>query len=395
MTLGRSTVDDVRPFLLDAAGKWKWTGNVGGASFLVYEPKEDHKSFPSHQLGRMRTLYAYTGPNLTNVIYAGISSDGKIEARIDTQLGRTDDLVRAYYHLTYTFLRDVHYDRLALFQVAADQYSDNGFIRYAYGNAEAVLFDQLLPNHGTTGYASEADRGIAIKGDAPWVMLYDNQKTGDPLPEHVANVGFVVRRYEANLGGQIITTPHINLVQTYDQGRSQMGFELGVPYDPSSPMILAGSTVNATVEYLIPPAQKNAYYGQSDYLNALEEDAFQSTDMMLKLSADNRLDVSTRMGALRRTYPVEIDVAADRVVAEFSLTGGLGYTPVIFHGLTRADGWRLEKLVNGVWQIVSQEVEGNDFWQAYEDASSGAFDLVFNLHNRGTNSYRLIDRSID
>ena len=98
MTLARAQVDDVRPFLVNAGTEWRWTGNVGGASFLVYRPSEGISSFPSHQLGRMRTHYAYTGPNLTKVIYAGLSRDGKIEAKITTQLGRTDDLVRAYYH---------------------------------------------------------------------------------------------------------------------------------------------------------------------------------------------------------------------------------------------------------------------------------------------------------
>ena len=32
----------------------------------------------------------------------------------------------------------------------------------------------------------------------------------------------------------------------------------------------------------------------------------------------------------------------------------------------------------------------NDYWQAYDDVASGSFDLVFNLHNRGTNEYRLV-----
>ncbi|MDP6935137.1 MAG: hypothetical protein QGG40_19615, partial [Myxococcota bacterium] len=216
MTLARAQVDDVRPFLVNAGSEWGWTGNVGGASFLVYEPTEGYQSFASHQLGRMRTHYAQTGPNLTDVHYAGVTTDDRIEARISTQLGRTDDLVRAWYHLNYTFLEDVSYDRLALFQVAADRYGDNGFTRYAYGHEDEVSFDGEIPDHLTTGYASESDRGITLTGDSPWVMLYDNAITGDSLPERLANVGFVVRDYEADIGGVVTTTPHINLVQTYN-----------------------------------------------------------------------------------------------------------------------------------------------------------------------------------
>jgi hypothetical protein len=46
-------------------------------------------------------------------------------------------------------------------------------------------------------------------------------------------------------------------------------------------------------------------------------------------------------------------------------------------------------LVPTLW-VVSQEVESNDYWQAYGDPASGSFDLVFNVHNRGTNAYRLV-----
>ena len=89
----------------------------------------------------MRTHYAYTGPNLAHVIYAGKTRDGKMTQRVTTQLGRTDDLVRVYYHFTYEFLEEVSYKRLAFFQVAADRYADNGFTRYAYGNENGATVD--------------------------------------------------------------------------------------------------------------------------------------------------------------------------------------------------------------------------------------------------------------
>ena len=72
------------------------------------------------------------------------------------------------------------------------------------------------------------------------------------------------------------------------------------------------------------------------------------------------------------------------------MTGVLGYTPVTIRGLARPDGWRLKKQADGLWQPLSQEVEGNDYWQAYDDVAAGGFDLVFNLHNRVTREYRLI-----
>jgi hypothetical protein len=304
-------------------------------------------------------------------------------------------MVRAYYHLSYTFTEDVHYDRLALFQMAADRYGDNDFARYAYGNSEGPLLDEAVTNHGTRGYADLADRGIALEGEAPWVMLYDNKRTSGSLPEHLANVGFVVRDYRAQIGSEVVTTPHINIVRTFNGGFSQMAFELGVPHDASSEMIPAGSVVTATVEYLVPPSEKASYYGKSDYLTALSADSYQSTDMMVLLASENALDVDATVGSVLRSHPVVIETVPERVAAEFTLSGGLGYTPIVFQSLVRPDGWWLEREQGGAWERVDQSVEGNDFWQAYEHAGSGLYDLVFNVQNRELTRYRLVRRPIE
>jgi len=386
LTLRRSMVDDVRPFLVDAAGQWNWTGNVGGADFLVYVDSSGARQ----RMGRMRTLYRESGPNLTDVRYSGVTADQKISATMTTQLGRTDDLVRAYYHIDATVLQDVDYRRLAFFQVAADNYGDNRFTRHAYGNASGVLFDGVVPNHQTTGYAALADRGIALSGASPWVMLFASTPVAmERLPEHLADVGFVVRAYEANIGSTTSTVPHINIIRTNNRD-SQMAFELGVPFDPMNPVVPAGSRVRATVEYVVPPSSKAAYYGNSDHLGALAANAFGTTDMMRSLAVGNALSVQVASGQLVRDHPPELEIGTGTVAAQLSLTGGLGLTPITFRGLARHDGWRLERRSGAGWGQVDQSVEGNDYWQAHYDAASGSYSLVFNVENRGTNEYRLV-----
>jgi len=389
LTLSRGHVSDVRPFLVDAAGEWTWTGNVGGASFLVYASADGYQSVADHQLSRLRTHYAYTGPNLTNVMYAGKTRDEKIEAKISTQLGRTDDLVRVYYHLDYTFLQDVSYDRLAFFQIAADRYADNGFTRYAYGNESGVTVDAEVTEHGTTGYASEDDRGIALSGNAPWVMLYENSRDGDSLPEHLANIGFVIRDYEAKLGDETLTTPYINLQRTYNGGYSQIAFELGLPYSADATTVPAGSRLTATIEYLVPPADKSAYYGDSDYLTAMAASDFEGTAMMLRLAEGNQLSLTANVGTIQRLHPPELLAASGDTAVEFTLDGGLGYVPISVHGLTQPDGWTLEQKTGDTWEQVDQAVEGNDYWQAYNDVDSDSYSLIYNVPNRDSTTYRL------
>jgi hypothetical protein len=398
-TANRSMVDDVRPFLVNAGTRWNWTGNVGGADFLRYTTAGEPTVL--RRLARVRTHHAMNGPNLTDAVYAGVSTDGRIEGRIRARLGRTDDLLRVYYQIEYRFLRDVEYDRLAFFQMAADGYGDNTFTRYAYGNESGALLDQPVPDHRTTGYARPEDRGIPLPGDAPWVALYGATPVpGDTLNEHLAQVGFIVRSYEANLGGTVVRTPHINVRRTYNRF-SQMAFELGLPGGVGSPwcgapcggrtrFVPAGSTVRATIEYVVPPAVQASYYGASAFLIGLPAASFNTTDVVRQLAVANRLSVQVRTGTLRRSQPVEVDAVSAAVAAELTLSGGSGYVPMTFHRLPRHDGWRLQRRNAGTWVMVDQSVSGNDWWQTNYDADDSSWSLTFNVPNPRPTDYRLV-----
>ena len=398
-TLNRAMVDDVRPLLVQSDQVWGWTGNVGGADFLRYTTATE--PYWQRRLARVRSHYAAVGPNRTDVRYAGVSSDGRIQADVRVQMGATDDLVRVWYQLDYTFLQDVAYDRLAFFQMAADSYGDNGFAQYAAGTAVGVQLDEVVLDHGTTVYASDADRGIPLTGDAPWVMLYDNQRDWDSLPEHYADVGFVVREFAADIGGTVLTTPHINIHRTHNGGMSQMAFELGLPHEPGSPwcgspcqgqtrFVPAGSTVTATVEYLVPPADKDRYYGAAPYLVALPAASYGGTDMMIELAGGNAVEVQVDVGSLDRTAPVAVAAAPDAIAADLTLTGGRGFTPITVTGLNRPDGWRLEVDGAAGWHPVDQSVHGDDFWQADHDAATGTWTLTWTVANTGTQRYRVV-----
>ncbi len=399
LTLGRAMVDDVRPLLVLSSKKWNWTGNVGGADFLRY--RDAKKWYWERRLSRVRSVYRAIGPNVTDVGYAGVSTDGAIQGDIRTQLVASDDMVRAYYHLNYTFLKDVDYHTLAFFQVAADNYADNGYTRYAYGDAKGKSFEAQVPAHSKTGYISNKDRGIAIKGSAPWVLLFKSTKTGDKLPERYANVGFVVRSYELKVGGKTITTPHINVTRTYNGKSPQMAFQLGVPHQTDAAwcgalckgkqrFIPKGSTLKATVEYLVLPADKSRYYGASDHLKATPAAEFASYQLMRRVAAGNHLTVTTTAGKLLQAQPVEIQAAPAEVAADVTVNGGLSYTPLTFRGLKRHDGWQLQQLVAGKWKQPNLAVRGKDFGQANYDSISETWSLTFAVPNKGKQRYRLV-----
>jgi len=386
VNLGRSMQDDVRPFLVDAKGEWTWTGNVGGADFLRYATESEW--YWVRRVARVRSAYTAVGPNLTDVTYSGVTSDGRIRVDATPQLIASDDLVRTYVRLSFEFLEDVTYDRLAFFQVAADNYADNGFGSMAYGNAAGVLVDTSVRTSTTPGYASESDRGIELSGDDPWVFLYNNSMVGDPR-EDLGNVGYVIRHFEADIGGTIVTTPRISLYQTYNGRKAQTSFELSLPYEDGAAwcgapcggqtnFIPAGSTVEAVVEYLVPPAR--GYYGTSDWLTDFTTSEWNTSAMMLQLASEGALEAEVSVGTLVSTYPTEVAAAEGSTAGELSLSGGLGFRPVSFSGLVRHDGWKLERRTDGDWETVDQSSDvGNDWWQATHDPATDTWKLTYSV----------------
>ena len=103
---------------------------------------------------------------------------------------------------------------------------------------------------------------------------------------------------KAKLGDATISRPYINLRHTYNGGKSQIAFELGLPYNAQSTTVPAGSTVAATVEYLVPPSEKDAYYGNSVYLTDLDAESYKNTAMMQRLAEGNQLILMSAIGTI-------------------------------------------------------------------------------------------------
>ena len=90
--------------------------------------------------------------------------------------------------------------------VAACSSNDSGGASAANGKGHGggagvdagTLFDAAVPDHRTTGYASDADRGIALPGDSPWVTMYGATPiAGDTLNEQLAQVGHALKMVPA------------------------------------------------------------------------------------------------------------------------------------------------------------------------------------------------------
>lgn len=366
INLSRSIIDDVRPFLVTAPtggnNQFSWSGNVGGADFLNYREKFDEKII-SH-----RVSYKSQGPNITDVLYSGVTSDNKIKTNININLGRTDDIVRNIYTLEYTFLEDVNYTRLSLFKMGADNYNDNAFTNYCYGDIEGLIAteqDCLLSDVGYLGDARDATHsdfffGVYNSGDA--------DEYGDPM--------MCVRKFDAKLNGQTYDKPAYQFFGTSD-GVSQVSCELTIPTSVGK-TIKRGSKISLTVEYSVLPNNTRTYYGSSDYILA-STSLMGKGEAMYQQAYGGQVTAKAITGNVIANNPVTIECINDE--CEFTITGGLGYVPLFIENVSGYKGYVLEQKVNDNWVKIDQSVTGNDYYQVVYNAKTGKYQFAFNVKN--------------
>lgn len=374
--LNRSMIDDVRPLMVTGmnGGQWHWTHNVGGGDFLVLF---DAKGTKQH-LTRVRTAYLSQGPNLTRVVYAGVSQDGSIAARIEASTPRCDDVNRAYHRIRYDVLKPAAFSRLAFYQLGADHYNDHQFARIARGNADG-LTEEWETGRGGKKYLRDP---MPAPGESPWIALTGGVR-GEQWKEGAwADRGLVVRSWKARLGGRDVPEPFFAVYGT-ENGPHSANAELAPP--PGLDRLEPGDFVEADLELLVLPQSAADYYGPNAALRADLEANGGTWRVVHRLARSNALTIEMTRGTLLRRLPVEIAVDAAQG-AECVLRGGAGHVPVTFTGLSRPSGPRLS--VDGV--PLDQAVHGRDFWQVTPEDATGTFSATYNILLDGEEESRRI-----
>ena len=404
MTHNRGFITDIRPLAVTSiyGGKYNWTENVGGGNFLTYFPRAGGSM---QQLKRVRTQFRKQGPNLTEVIYRGITQDGKIECEYTVNLPRTNDVSRAYHSFSYTFLEDTSFERLAFYSMGSDEYNDNHYDTMAVGNADGtVVFEAggmsfggefALPV-GQTGYIGGAMQRIKVPGDGLWAafmgyapVLY--KKTPG------ANRMMVLHRYRAEINGEVYDKPAFSLYRTNNGGVPCVSFELSPPANAGN-IIKKGSVVCGTAEWINLPVKKSDYYGSSSVLASIPQEYFNTWRAAYAYAKGSLYKVSANRGSVIKNTPIYVKCTEpdqQGVLAEITVTGGMGYVPLTFTNVPHYSGIRLETKKGGSWEAVDQSVTGNDYWQAWYDSLSGTYELTFNVEHTGKDcreDYRLIRR---
>jgi len=361
----QAAVLDVRPLMVRSMGNnqtWGWTNNVGGGDFFRYFDPAGQRVFSA----RMRTAYLWQCPVLTEVLYAGRSSDGKIEHQATVSLGRSDDIVRGIYRLRMDVRETTPFSRFVIAQIGADTYSYTGERRIAVGN-ETGLLREWDTQWGGGAYRTKPMEAV---GDVPWVSLHQAVSRARNGVGAWANRGLIIRSWQARLDGQP-ASPWFAEYGVKARGSDTSTIDLVPP--PGITQFEPGDFVEATIEHVIMPQYAADYYGPNQNLKvALERD--QDTWRMIQREAiGNDLRVSATVGTVTRRWPPQVQAVDDR--AEFTIEGGLGYMPLTVAGVSRLGRPVIELRTADGWQPLA----GADGWQVDHDAVYGVWEMTVGL----------------
>ena len=141
--------------------------------------------------------------------------------------GRTDDLVRIFFHVRYEATRDVAFSRLAFAQFGGETYNYNSeYASVVVGGGVNASAPAAPPCTGGTSKVPSAlyggggafrepfpDSGGANEG--PWWISLGENTDAEVWPDDtfvVGDKGLVVRTYDAVLGGEVQTAPAYSLL---------------------------------------------------------------------------------------------------------------------------------------------------------------------------------------
>lgn len=409
---GLAFINDVRGVGFDPyenGGKFVWGANNGGGNFLYYGKDGSNPTGSDEIVGfkNVKVFYRNYAPNLTEVIFQGITKDEAVEFTFNTYLGRTNDVSRATHTFTYKFLKDVSFERMAFYQLGADNHNSGRWHGLTIGNDDGPIEYEIagtkygaeaeIPVSGNAEYVGGAGmQRIAVPGTGLWAAFTDSYKkvNSDYFDSKNAARMVSLLSFDATLNGTHYDKPSVSLRNTKMFCGDSTLVELGPPAEVGN-TIKAGSVVSGAVEYINLPVSLKSFYYDSEIIKNIPAEEFDTWKLAYRYALGDKTSVSAAVGTVTQQYPIAVQCTDDELVlAEITVTGGISYIPLTFTNVPLYSGYRLETLQDGQWVRVDQSVIGNDYWQTYYDAEAGTYELTFNVEHSGDTSaqysYRLV-----
>jgi hypothetical protein len=373
----RSCVDvavtDVRMLMARTGAdgrKWSWTNAGWGGDWLKVNDPQGQRHHPSE----FKTAYLAHGPNLTDVRYHGhFGSQHEVDFNAKVQTLRTDDYARTFQTLSYTFKDTVSSKDAWLLKMGRT--FNYAHPRFAFGNARGLIDELTVPNN--LKREDSLLQQCRIEGEAPfWVSFPGAQQTHNDGKGNGYRA-LIIRNYQATLAGQKYTQPSISVPvhQSNSDGSVNLDLLLTAPegVDHFSP----GDHIEMELEWITLHREADDYYGPNESYRQHLVQHPNSWKTSYQEAFGNDLQIELSGGQILNDYPIQIQVETSPVTLK--ITGGIGYVPIRFSGLSSARGYTLVQIINGKAIELDQSVHGNDFWQTDYDAASQTYSRVYNL----------------
>lgn len=365
---GAAMMCDVRPSFTIGMHKptaHQWTENVGGGDFLIYY--DENNTF--RWLNRVKTAYKWTGPNMTEVMYSGITDDHKIRATYTSRAVRTNDYHRRFHTYKYQFLEDVTSPkRLVFHQMAADYYLFPEFGHYYVGNADGLL------SAYTSDVGGDVYKGAPIPFNDRWLVIDD-----DSCADAEAKARRGLLSMSSTLNGEVLPVSMYTYGRSWDEDDRTL-FDLSA--HSVSRSYEAGDVVTGELEFILPPKVNDYYWGSDAELSSrLDTYTTPWQGVFDEFQYNVNVEVSVSRGELQGKYPVDIKADTSRyVLADFVLeAGGIGHVPIIIRDVNPLCDIHIYRKIDGVWvALEGVDVFSHNYYQSYLNAE-GRVDMVFNI----------------
>ncbi|WP_156817148.1 hypothetical protein [Rubritalea marina] len=378
-SLGGAFLSDIRPSFTTSmsGGTHNWTDSSGGGNFLVYYDSNNEMRLQK----RVKTAYKWTGPNVTEVHYSGVTDDDKIRFTYKNRLGRTFDYQRRFLDFKYEFLQDVNDPtRLVFYQMAADRYYGPAYDYYDLGDDNGLIATHAAEKGGDTykGSFPFNDRWLAI----------DDLVSMEGNASH-ARRGIIARDFSLNGAAM---TPHVHKWGN-SWAHERMFFDISS--DAVTNSYSAGDVVEGGVEFLMVPVDSAAYWGSdSEFAGRLATHQNEWDAVYDEVKNNDDLVVTATWGTVEENFPVSVKAnTTNAVLADITIqNGGIGSVPITITDVP-AGGWVIvQRFVNGTWQFLENvNLLDSDYYQGYFNAD-GNIDYSFNIKRPSTDlseSWRL------
>jgi hypothetical protein len=376
---GNANVCDYCPFLCTnqyyggTSKEYGWTGNLGGMNLFNYDNASGETDYQS----QVKTRFKKYGPNLTETSISTYSSDEKLKMDYTYQLNRSDDFLRIYFKIKVKALEVVPFSRFDFFQMGHDTYRNFRARSVAYGNSGGVV-GEFTPASGKEGYTTAP---IALTGEDPWVWGGDAVRVTTDSDYGTMNIdannSFIIRSYKASFSGKENNTPYFRERTSFYKEQYPTSYCLVPP--PGITQFAQGDSVEMILEVCLTPKVDEVYYGPNvNFKKALTAYGNQ-WELLYREVVGNKINARSATNEINLGYP--LTVKTENNTASVTITGGVGYIPIVFSNLTSIEDPKLYLVTDDGDVLIDQSNYGKDFWQAEYDVETGLYELIYNLNH--------------